>query len=232
MADINDTEYADRLTQEKIGARVKKRDKASEQVLCVPARMIDKYDNDDKGFEALVNSESTFMFRGSPDGELEGAETNKRWKQVIPYFVLVKNGMILTYKKNKSSSETRLHDKYSVGIGGHVNERDGKGMGAVRTAAIRECKEEIGVIPKLSSNKDDYVVIDIKGGAADYHIGYCQIITEWQPEGIKLSEEVDKISWKTIPELEELDLEEWSLFVLELLKKDFIFESEVKNEET
>jgi hypothetical protein len=30
--------------------------------------------------------------------------------------------------------------------------------------AIRECKEEIGVIPKLSSNKDDYVVIDIKGG--------------------------------------------------------------------
>jgi hypothetical protein len=47
-----------------------------------------------------------------------------------------------------------------------------------------------------------------------------------------LSEEVDKISWKTISELEKLDLEEWSLFVLELLKKDFIFESEVKNEET
>jgi predicted NUDIX family phosphoesterase len=168
------------------------------------------------------------MFRGSPDGELEGAETNKRWKQVIPYFTLVRNGMILTYKKNKSSSEIRLHDKYSIGIGGHVNDRDGTGMSAVRTAAIRECKEEIGVIPKLSGNKDDYVVIDIKGEAADYHIGYCQIITEWQPEGIKLSEEVDKISWKTIAELEKLDLEEWSLFVLELLKKDFIFESEVR----
>ena len=224
MADINDTEYADRLTQEKIGARVKKRDKASEKVLCVPTRMIDKYDD----FELLVNYESTFMFRGSPDGELEGAETNKRWKQVIPYFALVENGMILTYKKNKSSSETRLRDKYSIGIGGHVNDGDGTGMSAVRTAAIREFKEEIGVTPKLSSNKDDYVVIDIKGGAADYHIGYCQIITEWQPEGIKLSEEVDKISWKTIPELEELDLEEWSLFVLELLKKDFIFESEVR----
>jgi predicted NUDIX family phosphoesterase len=224
MADINDMEYADRLTQEKIDAHVKKRDKASEQVLCVPTRMIDKYDD----FELLVNCESTFMFRGSPDGELEGAETNKRWKQVIPYFTLVRNGMILTYKKNKSSSEIRLHDKYSIGIGGHVNDRDGTGMSAVRTAAIRECKEEIGVIPKLSGNKDDYVVIDIKGEAADYHIGYCQIITEWQPEGIKLSEEVDKISWKTIAELEKLDLEEWSLFVLELLKKDFIFESEVR----
>ena len=43
-----------------------------------------------------------------------------------------------------------------------------------------------------------------------------------------MSEEVDKISWKTIAELEELDLEEWSLFVLKLLKKDFIFESEVR----
>jgi len=224
MPDINNMEYAATITQEEDTERKKKLHKASEQVLCVPSRMIDKYDD----FELLVNYESKFMMRGSADGEFKGAETNKRWKQVIPYFVLVKNGMILTYKKNKSSSETRLHDKFSIGIGGHVNDGDGTGMSAVRTAAIRECKEEIGVIPKLSSNKDDYVVIDIKGGAADYHIGYCQIITEWQPEGIKLSEEVDKISWKTIAELEKLDLEEWSLFVLELLKKDFIFESEVR----
>jgi len=221
MADINDTEYADRLTQEEIEQHLKQKRKASEMVLCVPTHMINKYDD----FEMLVNYEGKFLIRGSSDGKFAGVETDKRYKQVIPYFVFVNSdGKILTYKKNKSSSETRLHDMFSIGIGGHVNDNDGNGMSAVRQAAIRECQEEISVSPAItamSRNNDDYIPINLKGNAADYHIGYCQVVTGWHPEEIKLSEEVDKITWRTVSELKELDLEEWSGYILDILEKDF-----------
>lgn len=200
---------------------LKQKRKAFEMVLCVPTNMINKYND----FEMLVNHWGKFRTRGSSDGKFPGVETDKRYKQVIPYFVFVNSdGKILAYKKNKTSSETRLHDMFSIGIGGHVNDNDGKGMSAVRQAAIRECKEEIGVFPQFSAisrNNDDYILIDIKGNAADYHIGYCQVVTGWHPEEIKLSEEVDKISWKSYDELKELELEEWSAYVLDLLKLDF-----------
>jgi len=221
MADINDMEYAGTITQEQITEHIKKKSKASEKVLCVPVEMLNRYND----FELLVDRYSTFETRGSSDGKFRGVETDRRHKQVIPYFVFVNpEGKILTYKKNKTSSEKRLHNFYSIGIGGHVNKCDGKGMRAVRQAAIRECQEEIGVSPQFSAisrNNDEYIIIDIKGNAADYHVGYCQVITGWHPEEIKLSDEVDKITWRTIEELKELELEEWSTYVLDLLEKDF-----------
>lgn len=221
MADINDMEYAGTITQEQITEHLKKKSKASEKVLCVPVEMLNRYND----FELLVDRYSTFETRGSSDGEFKGVETDRRYKQVIPYFVFVNSdGKILTYKKNKTSSESRLHNFYSIGIGGHVNDKDGKKMNAVRDAAKRECKEEIGVEPSITAflrGVENYIIIDIKGNAADYHLGYCQVITGWHPEEIKLSDEVDKITWRTIDELKELELEEWSAYVLDLLEKDF-----------
>lgn len=210
---------ADRLTQEEIEQHVRK--KAKEFVLVVPRDMIDRYED----FEMLVNYEGRYRERGSSDGKYKGVETDRHYKQIIPYFVFIRDGKILTYKKNKTSSESRLHNYYSIGIGGHVHPKDGRGMTAVRQAAIRECQEEIGVSPAItvmSRNNDDYIKIDLKGNAADYHLGYAQVVTGWHPDEIQLSEEVDNITWRTIAELEEMNLEEWSVYLLKILKKDFM----------
>jgi predicted NUDIX family phosphoesterase len=49
------------------------------------------------------------------------AEYNYDHKQVIPY-VAVRNGTdYLLLKRTKKQTEKRLHDKYSLGIGGHIN---------------------------------------------------------------------------------------------------------------
>lgn len=52
------------------------------------------------------------------------AELDKRYKQLIPYVLLICKGKILRYKRGRGGQETRLHGLYSVGIGGHISEED------------------------------------------------------------------------------------------------------------
>jgi len=52
------------------------------------------------------------------------AEQDKRYKQLIPYILLISDGRILRYRRGKGGQETRLHGLYSVGIGGHISEED------------------------------------------------------------------------------------------------------------
>jgi len=208
-----DLEYADTAT-------VKKATKASEKVLVVPRKFYEQ-GND---FDICVDYYGEYKTRGSSDGQFPGVETDKQYLQVIPYFVFVHNGKILTYIKNKSSGESRLHGLYSIGIGGHVNEKDGTGMKAVRQAAMRECHEEIGVLPGYTAaniNNDNYIIIDIAGNAADFHIGFCQVITEWHPEELTLSKEVAAVEWLTPEQLQAKELEEWSGYILPLLLRDW-----------
>jgi predicted NUDIX family phosphoesterase len=76
------------------------------------------------------------------------AEQDKRYKQLIPYVLLVCNGKILRYRRGKGGQETRLHGLYSVGIGGHIADEDhglfSKDLG-YRDGMRREIMEEVAV---------------------------------------------------------------------------------------
>src|SRR6266478_5887353 len=52
------------------------------------------------------------------------AEHDKRYKQLIPYVLVLCNGKILRYRRGKGGQETRLHGLYSVGVGGHISDQD------------------------------------------------------------------------------------------------------------
>ncbi len=52
------------------------------------------------------------------------AEQDKRYKQLIPYVLLICNDKILRYRRGRGGQETRLHGLYSVGVGGHISEED------------------------------------------------------------------------------------------------------------
>ena len=52
------------------------------------------------------------------------AEQDKRFKQLIPYVLILCHDKILRYRRGKGGQETRLHGLYSVGIGGHISEED------------------------------------------------------------------------------------------------------------
>src|SRR6185436_21116754 len=52
------------------------------------------------------------------------AELDKRFKQLIPYVLILCNDKILRYRRGKGGGETRLHGLFSVGIGGHIADED------------------------------------------------------------------------------------------------------------
>ena len=76
------------------------------------------------------------------------AENDKRYKQLIPYVLVICRGKILRYRRGKGGQEKRLHDLYSVGVGGHISEEDhglfSKNVG-YHDAMRRELMEEVAV---------------------------------------------------------------------------------------
>ena len=77
-----------------------------------------------------------------------GAEQDRRFKQLIPYVLILCNGKILRYRRGRGGQETRLHGLYSVGIGGHISEEDdglfSSGAG-YQEGMRRELMEEVAI---------------------------------------------------------------------------------------
>jgi predicted NUDIX family phosphoesterase len=73
-------------------------------------------------------------------------EDDPRWRQIIPYAVVERAGEVLLVERLSGGSEVRLHNRYSLGIGGHINRQDAECQvaGDLLTAALtRELREEL-----------------------------------------------------------------------------------------
>jgi predicted NUDIX family phosphoesterase len=67
------------------------------------------------------------------------AEDDSTWKQVIPYLVLRDGPRLFLMQRTRAGGDARLHDRWSIGIGGHLNPGDGGPLEGWR----REWSEEI-----------------------------------------------------------------------------------------
>jgi predicted NUDIX family phosphoesterase len=66
-------------------------------------------------------------------------ETDPSFKQVIPYLVLRDDARYFLMRRTCAGGDARLHDLYSIGVGGHLNPGDG-GLGQ---GLLREWEEEL-----------------------------------------------------------------------------------------
>ncbi len=85
-----------------------------------------------EGFEALVALEGRFEPRAA-------MEVDPRFKQVIPYLVLRDGDRFFLMRRTRAGADARLHDRYSIGVGGHLNPGDVDLAGGLR----REWSEEV-----------------------------------------------------------------------------------------
>ncbi len=83
-------------------------------------------------FEALVARVGRFEAR-------DAMERDRSWKQVIPYLVLRDAGRYFLMRRTAKGADARLHDRFSIGVGGHLNPGDGDLEAGLR----REWAEEI-----------------------------------------------------------------------------------------
>ena len=49
------------------------------------------------------------------------AEVSPQFRQIIPYVVVTHGDDVFTLRRTRKQNEARLHDKVSIGIGGHIN---------------------------------------------------------------------------------------------------------------
>ena len=66
-------------------------------------------------------------------------ELDPSWKQVIPYLVLRDGPRYFLMRRTRAGGDARLHDRYSIGVGGHLNPGDG----GLDRGLEREWREEL-----------------------------------------------------------------------------------------
>lgn len=103
-------------------------------------------------------------------------EEDPNYKQLIGYVLLkdITTGEVLVYKRLVGGGEARLHGKASVGIGGHMNEVEGKTIfEMLKINAARELNEEVGVSEEDALNNLHFIglINDDKTEVGQVHIG-------------------------------------------------------------
>jgi len=144
-------------------------------------------------------------------------EQDTSWKQVIPYLALFDGGLIYLMRRTRAGVDARLHERYSIGIGGHVNPGDGDPLAGL----TREWREELTAdfVPQFEPMG---VLNDDADPVGAVHLGLVFAADAGgRPVAIR---ETDKLSGR-FAELDEVaavgaDLETWSALLLEFLRAD------------
>lgn len=162
-------------------------------------------------------------------------ESDENFRQVIPYILVEKSGKILVYERTQSGGESRLHNKTSVGFGGHVDigdvsydvsydeDGDSVDMGAtIANAALREITEELRVDDKIDNffvygviMKDDDLVDKV-------HIGLVLILKIGMGSVLSNESQIDIIGFKEVDDILKYHgdtLEGWSKTILENIQQ-------------
>jgi predicted NUDIX family phosphoesterase len=150
-----------------------------ERVLCFQRNLLEKLgvfqglSLEVEKYLPVVTSSSHLVYLNRSDAELD-----KRYKQLIPYVLIICNGKILRYRRGKGGQETRLHGLYSVGIGGHISEED-NGLFSGERAGYqegmrRELMEEVAI---EDANEATVAVInDDSTDVGQVHFGVVHIM--------------------------------------------------------
>jgi predicted NUDIX family phosphoesterase len=67
------------------------------------------------------------------------AESDESWKQIIPYLLLRDRGRIFLMRRSRAGGDARLHERWSIGVGGHVEPTDD----GIEAGLLREFGEEL-----------------------------------------------------------------------------------------
>lgn len=73
--------------------------------------------------------------------ERAAAEVDASWKQLIPYVVVRDGDAVFVMRRTRAGGDARLHERLSIGVGGHLNDTDG--ADPLRTGLAREWAEEL-----------------------------------------------------------------------------------------
>ncbi|MCX2809475.1 hypothetical protein OQ477_05640 [Bacillus sp. ChL18] len=154
------------------------------------------------------------------------AEEDPRFKQPIPYVVIRRDDEVFVYERLAGGGESRLHNKLSLGFGGHMNPMEGAASFSevLKQNTDRELAEELYIREEDKQNIVTLGLInDDENDVGKVHIGILSALQLASAAQVEVKEK-DQIAgrWMKLSELKEENvyqrLEAWSKFVADILQ--------------
>jgi predicted NUDIX family phosphoesterase len=142
-------------------------------------------------------------------------EVDPAFKQIIPYLVLRDGKDYFLMRRTRAGGDARLHDRWSIGVGGHINPGDGGLEGGLRREWVEELvtdfEPEFRLIGLLNDDTTEVGAV---------HLGAVYVAdAAGRPVGIR---EVDKLTggFARADDVAAVatDLETWSRLVFDALE--------------
>jgi len=148
-------------------------------------------------------------YRPRPD-----MERDRSFKQLIPYLVLRDGARWFLMRRTRAGADARLHERFSVGVGGHLNPGDGGPLDGL----AREWREEL-VADFLPRFRFLGLLNDDESDVGSVHLGLVYL-ADARGRNVAIRE-TDKLSGAFV-EAEEVEavrdrLESWSALVVDAL---------------
>lgn len=152
------------------------------------------------------------------------AEEQPRLQQIIPYSIVrsAEDGRVLLVKRLGAGGEARLHDKLSIGIGGHINPEDlvKRDDDPILAGTRRELEEEL-LLEGSSEIESVGLLNDDSNPVGAVHVGLVQVVTVQGSIGIRETDTLEGrlVTPESLSELAARDanFETWSAFLIEHL---------------
>jgi predicted NUDIX family phosphoesterase len=162
-------------------------------------------------YRQIFRERSFFMPRAE-------VEDDPSYQQIIPYVVFCHEDLYLLTRRLKASSEKRLRQLYSLGVGGHINPGDLDNGDPVQDGLRREWEEEVEYEGHFQAQLLG-LINDDSSPVSRVHLGVVFVVEGDRPE-IRIRE-TDKLAGELLT-LEEmriyyLEMESWSQIVYDRL---------------
>jgi len=168
--------------------------------------------------------------------ERRHAEQDPNLKQLIPYTVVMRENEVFCLRRTKGGGEARLHDKLSIGVGGHVNPIDmptAEGGGSnpeLRTpethdplpgAALRELHEELVLGDGMGDSFSIGILNDDTNPVGAVHLGLVRVLKVDGPVEVRETDQLEGqfVSISVLREMlaEGANFETWSALLVQQL---------------
>jgi predicted NUDIX family phosphoesterase len=166
----------------------------------------------EESFFDLVENQKEFLPRPA-------MEEDPLYKQIIPYLIFKFEDRYFLMQRKSTTTEQRLKNKYSLGIGGHMRQEDMQQAKTIFDWAYREFQEEIDyqgtfTIKTLGMLNDD------SNPVGQVHVGLVLLLEGDSPD-IKVRSELKSGQLVTISECLDFyqDLESWSQIIFDAILK-------------
>lgn len=202
---------------------------SEEQLITVPRKLLDKIGT----FNGMIKYNSRYLPLLKSENHVvkprSRAETDPTFKQLVVYLILRNDRKnYLAYSRSPKSGDSRLHNKFSIGFGGHVNIDDKEPIKAVK----RELAEELIITPGGAAliSLDGFINDDTDEiGKVHFGLVYSIDIIPEAEKTIKANDpNISDLRWVSadVVETNYATLEGWSRHVIRFLTRkpaDYVY---------